>query len=68
MVKRGDRIKKAIVTFIKYETFEVPISDEIYEKGNRRKAVEIAEKQMLEEFGYICKYDKTDIEFIDEKD
>lgn len=61
-------MKKAIVTFISYETFEVPISDEIYEKENGRKAVEIAEKQMLEEFGYICKYDETDIEFVNEED
>ena len=37
--KEGNKMKKAIVTFISYETFEVPISDEIYEKGNGRKAV-----------------------------
>lgn len=62
-------MKKAIITFITYDTFEAVIPDEVYEKGDEGKAVEIAEKQMLEELGYTCTdYDETEIEFVDEED
>ena len=42
-------MKKALITFITYDWFEAVIPDEVYETGNGRKAIEIAQKQMLEE-------------------
>ena len=62
-------MKKAIITFIVSDTFEATIPDEVYEKENVSKAVEIAQKQMLEELGYTCtEYDDVEIEFVDEED
>ena len=62
-------MKKATVTFITYDFFEAIIPDEVYETGNVRKAVEIAQKQMLEELGYNCtEYDEVEVEFVDEED
>ena len=62
-------MKKAIVTFIVSDTFEATIPDEVYERGGGRKAIEIAQKQMLEELGYTCtEYDDIEIEFVDEGD
>lgn len=62
-------MKKAIVTFITSDFFEAVIPDEVYEKENVSKAIEIAQKQMLEELGYNCtEYDDVEIEFIDEED
>lgn len=62
-------MKKAIVTFIMSDIFEATIPDEVYEKENVSKAVEIAQKQMLEELGYNCtEYDDVEIEFVDEED
>ena len=62
-------MKKAIVTFIMSDTFEAIIPDEVYEKGDGRKAIEIAQKQMLKELGYNCtEYDDIEIEFVDEED
>lgn len=62
-------MKKAIITFIVSDTFEATIPDEVYETGNVRKAVEIAQKQMLEELGYNCtEYDEVEVEFVDEED
>lgn len=62
-------MKKAIITFIVSDFFEAVIPDEVYETGNGRKAIEIAQKQMLEELGYTCtEYDEVDIEFVDEED
>lgn len=62
-------MKKALITFMTYDFFEAVIPDEVYETGNGRKAIEIAQKQMLEELGYTCtEYDEVDIEFVDEED
>lgn len=62
-------MKKAIITFIVSDIFEATIPDEVYEKENISKAVEIAQKQMLEELGYTCtEYDDVEIEFVDEED
>lgn len=62
-------MKKAIVTFIMSDTFEAVIPDEIYEKGDGKKAIEIAQSQMLKELGYNCtEYDDIEIEFVDEED
>ena len=62
-------MKKAIITFIMFDTFEATIPDEVYEKGDGRKAFEIAQKQMLEELGYNrTEYDDVEIEFVDEED
>ncbi len=62
-------MKKAIITFIVSDTFEAIIPDEVYERGDGRKAIEIAQKQMLEELGYTCtEYDDIEIEFVDEGD
>lgn len=62
-------MKKAIITFIVSDIFEATIPDEVYEKENVSKAVEIAQKQMLEELGYTCtEYDDVEIEFVDEED
>ena len=64
-------MKKAVVTFIKYYTYEIEISDEIYESGNGRKAVKMAEKNFISE---MCSqladtsYDDVEIEFIDEEE
>ena len=38
-------MKKATVTFIKYYTYDVEISDEIYDNGNGWDAIEIAEEK-----------------------
>lgn len=60
-------MKKAIITFITYDTFEAVVPNEVYETGNGRKAIEIAQNQMLEELGYTCtEYDDVEIEFVDE--
>lgn len=62
-------MKKAIITFIVSDIFEATIPDEVYEKENVSKTVEIAQKQMLEELGYTCtEYDNIEIEFVDEED
>lgn len=62
-------MKKALITFMTYDFFEATIPDEIYETENVRKAVEIAQKQMLEELGYNCtEYDEVEVEFVDEED
>ena len=62
-------MKKAIVTFIMSDTFEATIPDEVYEKGDGKKAIEIAQNQMLEELGHNCtEYDDIEIEFVDEED
>lgn len=62
-------MKKAIITFIVSDTFEATIPDEVYERGDGNKAIEIAQKQMLEELGYTCtEYDDVEIEFVDEGD
>lgn len=62
-------MKKAIITFIVSDIFEATIPDEVYEKENVSKAVEIAQRQMLEELGYTCtEYDDVEIEFVDEED
>lgn len=62
-------MKKALITFMTYDFFEATIPDEVYEKGDGRKAIEIAQKQMLEELGYNCtEYDDVEIEFVDEED
>ena len=62
-------MKKAIITFIVSDIFEATIPDEVYETENVRKAVEIAQKQMLEELGYNCtEYDEVEVEFVDEED
>ena len=62
-------MKKAIVTFIVSDTFEAVIPDEVYEKENVRKAIEIAQNQMLEELGYNCtEYDEVEVKFVDEED
>lgn len=62
-------MKKALITFITYDWFEAVIPDEVYEAGDEGKAVEIAQKQMLEELGYTCsEYDETYVEFVDEED
>lgn len=67
--KEGDKVKKAIITFIVSDIFEATIPDEVYEKENVSKAVEIAQKQMLEELGYTCtEYDDVEIEFVNEGD
>ena len=67
--KGDDKMKKALVTFITYDFFEATIPDEVYKTGNIRKAIEIAQKQMLEEFGYNCtECDEVEIEYIDEED
>lgn len=61
-------MKKATVTFITSDFFEAVIPDEVYETRNVRKAVEIAQKQMLKELGYNCtEYDDVEIEFVDEE-
>lgn len=62
-------MKKAIVTFIMSDTFETIIPDEVYEKGDGKKAIEIVQNQMLKELGYNCtEYDDIEIEFVDEED
>lgn len=62
-------MKKALVTFITYDSFEAVIPDEVYETGDGRKAIEIAQKQMLEELGYTCtEYDDIELEFVDEEE
>lgn len=62
-------MKKALITFIISDYFEATIPDEVYEKGDERKAIEIAQNQMLEELGHTCtEYDNIEIEFVDEED
>ena len=62
-------MKKALITFIISDYFEAIIPDEVYEKRDERKAIEIAQNQMLEELGYTCtEYDNTEIDFVDEED
>lgn len=64
-------MKKAIVTFITYDYFEavVPVPNEVYETGNVEKAVEIVQKQMLEELGYnYTKYIEAKVDFVNEED
>jgi hypothetical protein len=63
------KMKKALITFITYDFFEAVIPDEVYKTRNGRKAIEIAQKQMLEELGYTCSnYDEVEFKFIDEED
>ena len=62
-------MKKAIITFIVSDAFEATIPDEVYEKGDERKAIEIAQNQMLEELGHTCTdYDEVEVEFVNEED
>lgn len=64
-------MKKAIVTFVQYHTYEFEISDEIYNNGDGNAAVEMAEKQFISD---MCSpiantiYDDVEIEFEDEED
>lgn len=64
-------MKKAIVTFIQYHTYEFEISDEIYHSGDGNAAVEMAEKQFISD---MCSpianttYDDVEIEFEDDEE
>ncbi len=62
-------MKKAIVTFVQYHTYEVEISDEIYNNGDDREAIKIAEKDFTSD---MCSpiantiWDDVEVEFEDE--
>lgn len=64
-------MKKAVVTFVQYHTYEIEISDEIYESGNGREAIKIAEKKFISD---MCSpiadtgYDDVEVEFEDEEE
>ena len=63
-------MKKATVTFIRYYTYEVEISDEIYDNGNGWEAIEIAKKDFESDMYYPVantNYDEVEVEFIDEE-
>lgn len=64
-------MKKATVTFIKYHTYEIEISDEIYESGNGWDAIEIAEEKFKSDMRSPIadiSYDDVEIEFEDEEE
>ena len=64
-------MKKAIITFCQYYTYEIEISDEIYNNGDGDAAVKIAEKEFISD---MCSpianttYDDVEIEFEDEEE
>lgn len=64
-------MKKATVTFIKYHTYEVEISDETYDSGKGWEAIKIAEKKFISD---MCSpiadtgYDDVEVEFEDEEE
>ena len=62
-------MKKATVTFIKYHTYEIEISDEIYNNGNGWDAIEIAEEKFKSDMRSPIadiSYDDVEIEFEEE--
>lgn len=64
-------MKKATVTFIKYHTYEIEISDEIYNSGNGWDAIEIAEEKFKSDMRSPIadtSYDDVEIEFEDEEE
>lgn len=64
-------MKKATVTFIKYHTYEVEISDETYENGHGWDAIEIAEEKFKSDMRYPVadiSYDDVEVEFEDEEE
>lgn len=64
-------MKKATVTFIKYHTYEVEISDETYNNGNGWDAIKIAIEKfksgMRSPIADIS-YDDVEVEFEDEEE
>lgn len=63
-------MKKATVTFIKYHTYEIEISDEIYESGNGWDAIEIAEEKFKSDMRSSIadiSYDDVEVEFEEEE-
>lgn len=64
-------MKKATVTFIKYHTYEIEISDEIYNSGNGWDAIEIAEEKFKSDMRSPIadiSYDDVEIEFEEEEE
>ena len=64
-------MKKATVTFVKYYTYEIEISDEIYESGNNWDAIEIAEEKFKSDMRSPIadiSYDDVEIEFEEEEE
>lgn len=61
-------MKKAIVTFVQYHTYEFEISDEIYNSGDDWGAIRIAEKDFISD---MCSpiantnYDDVEVEYLD---
>lgn len=64
-------MKKAIVTFTQYHTYEFEISDEIYNNGDDWEAIRIAEKDFISD---MCSpiantgWDDVEVEFEDEEE
>ena len=64
-------MKKATVTFIKYHTYEIEISDEIYNSGKGWEAIKIAEEKFKSDMRSPIadiSYDDVEIEFEDEEE
>jgi len=62
-------MKKTIVTFIQYHTYEVEISDEIYYGGDGWEAIKVAEKDFISDMRSPIAntgYDDVEVEFKDE--
>jgi len=61
-------MKKAIVTFVQYHTYEVEISDEIYNNGDNWEVIRIAEKDFVSD---MCSpiadtnWDDVEVEYLD---
>ena len=64
-------MKKAIVTFTQYHTYEFEISDEIYNNEDDWEAIRIAEKDFISD---MCSpiantvWDDVEVEFEDEEE
>lgn len=62
-------MKKAIVTFVQYHTYEFEISDEIYNNGDDWEAIRIAEKDFISDMRSPIAntiWDDVEVEYLDD--
>lgn len=64
-------MKKAIVTFVQYHTYEIEISDEVYNNGDDWEVIRIAEKDFTSNMRSPIAntiWDDVEVEYEDEED